>query len=90
MQAAAYSTSKLAADRPVQWAFIGTIQGHKERVGAINTFYNWQPHIIDAGLTAKQMVAQYNTSKFVLIGRGYTNLDCYRIYEAIIAGAIPM
>jgi len=32
----------------------------------------------------------YNDSIFVLSGRGYHSLDCFRIYEAIIAGAIPV
>ena len=32
----------------------------------------------------------YSDSVFVLNGRGYRSLDCFRIYEAIVAGAIPV
>ena len=32
----------------------------------------------------------YNDSIFVINGRGYHTLDCYRIYETIVAGAIPV
>jgi hypothetical protein len=32
----------------------------------------------------------YNNSKFVIIGRGNVSLDCFRIYEAVVAGAIPV
>jgi len=32
----------------------------------------------------------YNNSIFVICGRGNISLDCYRIYEAIVAGAIPV
>jgi hypothetical protein len=32
----------------------------------------------------------YKKTFFVLIGRGNTSLDCVRIYEAIVAGALPV
>ena len=32
----------------------------------------------------------YNNTVFVIVGRGWISLDCFRIYEAIIAGAIPL
>ena len=32
----------------------------------------------------------YNNSIFVICGRGNCSLDCFRIYEAIVAGAIPV
>jgi hypothetical protein len=31
-----------------------------------------------------------NNSIFVICGRGNCSLDCFRIYEAIVAGAIPV
>lgn len=36
------------------------------------------------------MFTKYNNSIFVIVGRGNSSLDCYRIYEAIAAGAIPV
>jgi hypothetical protein len=32
----------------------------------------------------------YNNSIFVISGRGNVSLNCFRIYEAIVAGAIPV
>jgi hypothetical protein len=32
----------------------------------------------------------YNNSIFVICGRGNASLDCFRIYETIVAGAIPV
>jgi hypothetical protein len=32
----------------------------------------------------------YSNSIFVINGRGNCSLDCFRIYEAIVAGAIPV
>lgn len=32
----------------------------------------------------------YSDSIFVLIGRGWSSINCFRIYEAIVAGAIPV
>jgi hypothetical protein len=92
MQAAAYSASKLTADRPNQWAFHGMVHGNKERTHAITTFWLWEPRIIDAELSPSDALELYNSSKFVLIGRDTdgVNLDSHRVYEAIIGGAIPM
>jgi hypothetical protein len=98
--------------RPLNWSFIGTTRGRKERAHAISVFSSWLNHTVDgkqifpalffdlalirwigtniAGLTPPQMLEIYKQSKFVVIGRGQANLDCFRIYEAIIAGALPV
>jgi hypothetical protein len=36
------------------------------------------------------MIKVYNSSKFVVVGRGHSNLDCFRIYESIVGGALPV
>jgi hypothetical protein len=41
----------------------------------------WTPH---------QLFELYNDSIFVINGRGNCSLDCFRIYESINAGAIPV
>lgn len=87
---ARYSLSKRAASREYNWSFVGGVAGHKERHYAIATFSTWDKHLQDAGLSPPQMRGIYNNSKFVLVGRGQVNLDCFRIYEAIIAGAVPV
>lgn len=84
------SLDKKSADREFTWAFIGGVRGHVERGHMLKVFYDWKPYFHDAGLTPTEMLEKYKQSKFVLVGRGLVNIDCFRIYEAIIAGAIPI
>lgn len=88
--AISWSNKKLSADRNVSWSFLGAIRNHHDRVKMIDTFSSWLPHIADVGFSPQEMKNVYNSSKFVLIGRGQASLDCFRIYEAIICGAIPV
>lgn len=37
-----------------------------------------------------ELFSLYNSSIFIPIGRGNIKLDCFRFYEAIVAGAIPV
>jgi hypothetical protein len=78
--------------RDYNWAFIGSEhrQYHTERIEALKVFSSWSPHYRGSGLRPRQMRDIYLRSKFVLVGRGASNLDCFRIYEAILAGAIPI
>ena len=51
-------------------------------------YNNWA---IDAlPISPKNMFEVYHNTVFVLIGRGNISLDCFRIYEAIVSGAIPV
>ena len=90
IEAGAYSLNKKSSERNLSWAFIGSVQGHKERDHALSVFKAWEPYAHDAGLGPQKMRDVYNNSKFVLVGRGQANLDCFRIYESLIAGAIPI
>ena len=85
-----WSLSKNSSARNISWSFLGTTRGHKDRSKAIEIFSEWTPFVHDAGLTPVEMREIYNSSKFVLVGRGQSNLDCFRIYEAIISGALPI
>ena len=38
----------------------------------------------------RELYLLYEDCIFVPIGRGYISLDCFRIYEAVVAGAIPV
>ena len=49
---------------------------------------NWD--IDNMPYSPKKCYEIYSQSKFVIIGRGNTSLDCFRIYEAVVAGAIPV
>lgn len=89
-----YSNKKLASQRTYNWSFIGHI-GHKlrGRQHAIDVFSTWTPFRISKHgeyIHPPEMRDIYNSSKFVLVGKGDHSYDCFRIYEAIIAGAIPI
>eukprot|EP00928_Gymnodinium_smaydae_P064943 TRINITY_DN48161_c0_g1_i1.p2 TRINITY_DN48161_c0_g1~~TRINITY_DN48161_c0_g1_i1.p2 ORF type:complete len:141 (+),score=33.06 TRINITY_DN48161_c0_g1_i1:892-1314(+) len=42
------------------------------------------------GMDAQHMFEKYQDAKIVPVGRGWVNLDCFRIYESAIAGAVPI
>jgi len=90
IEAATYSLERLSSARNYSWSFIGNMMSHKERVIALDVFRAWEPNFNDLGLPPLKMREIYNNSKLVLVGRGHVNLDCYRIYEAIICGAVPI
>jgi hypothetical protein len=62
----------------------------------LTSFSKWHPHYKRAGgdsgniITPHELGHIYNNSKFVVVGRGRVSLDCFRAYEAVIAGAIPV
>ena len=90
IEAATYSLERISNTRNYSWSFIGNIMSHKERVIALDVFTAWKPNFVDLGIPPLKMREIYNNSKLVLVGRGHVNLDCYRIYEAIICGAVPI
>jgi len=82
-------------ERKYLWSFIGSVVGHPvERRQIIEAFSNLKgtgtEGIIELGLSAPQMRDVYGASKFVVIGIGHRNLECFRMYEAIVSGAIPV
>ena len=82
------------------FAFIGTLKS--DRNVMINKFQtafknniihigntNWS-NPMDQHIVPNKMYDIYKESLFIPIGRGNSSLDCFRIYEAIVAGAIPV
>ena len=86
------NSSTIDADsRNLSWAFIGAIAQHHERPHMIEVFTEWLPQLVrTGGLQPQEMRDIYQRSKFVLVGRGFCSLDCFRIYEALICGALPV
>jgi hypothetical protein len=89
-EALPYSVARTSKERTNNWSFIGAMQGHPERKSAIEIFEKWIPFETSYGKNSVEMRNIYNNSKFVLVGRGQANLDCFRIYEAIVSGSIPV
>jgi len=92
VQTAIQNLERKSTDRNLSWSFVGNFKGHRDRDHAINVFSVWDPHveIHDAELNITTMREIYENSKFVVVGKGQVNLDCFRIYESLICGAIPV
>lgn len=86
-------------DRSKIWSFVGSLK--EDRINMLNYFIeefgkqsvylsenNW--NINNLRVSPKELNLKYNNCVFVPIGRGNFSLDCYRIYETILAGSIPI
>ena len=89
---ARWSLARTTTDRAYKWTFIGSFhgKGEQDRKTAIETFAKWEPHFQSNSLKHHEMAAVYNNTVFVLVGRGWVTLDCFRIYESLIGGALPL
>jgi hypothetical protein len=87
------SWQKLSSERTYVWSFIGALR--PQRVEMIDTFrkhFEESEFLCNTSskVSVTDMTDVYKNSKFVLNGRGCVRLDCFRIYEAIMCGAIPI
>lgn len=78
---------KLPKDRIFKWSFIGNIKQDRKKM--INIFSKIKPHFYEK-IEPNKIKDIYRESIFVPVGRGSFRLDCFRIYEAIVCGAIPL
>eukprot|EP00511_Aplanochytrium_stocchinoi_P007362 CAMPEP_0204830008 /NCGR_PEP_ID=MMETSP1346-20131115/8277_1 /ASSEMBLY_ACC=CAM_ASM_000771 /TAXON_ID=215587 /ORGANISM="Aplanochytrium stocchinoi, Strain GSBS06" /LENGTH=385 /DNA_ID=CAMNT_0051960121 /DNA_START=273 /DNA_END=1430 /DNA_ORIENTATION=- len=69
-------------------SFIGTVRfNRKEMVDA----FAQVPHQGPIGRwNSSEVIKVYSNSKFVLNGRGHHSLNCFRLYETFMSGAIPI
>lgn len=86
--------------RKYDFSFIGSLKSDRRIM--LNKFKNnFKNSHIDTGITKwnnphnqrvqpDKLFNIYTNSFFVPIGRGNKSLDCFRLYEAIVAGAIPV
>lgn len=80
---------KKSSERSIKWSFVGNIK-NIERYEMIEKFKKLDNYYIDDSLHPSKMSKIYLNSIFVPNGKGNTNLDCFRLYEASICGAIPV
>ena len=85
-----YMNIKLKAPdkRKYTWSFIGSIR--QNRVNMISVMSQISPFIVSSGLSPTEMKDIYRNSVFVTNERGWCVLDCFRLYEASLCGAIPV
>lgn len=91
LDASELSNMKLPAERKYIWSFSGGRKHDRMKMvqvlkDALHPFrQEWH------GLKPLQMIRElYLESMFVPVGRGGASLDCFRMYEASRAGAIPI
>jgi len=82
-----FRSHKLSSERTNNWAFVGTLK--RDREVMLQTFRN-MPKGYDGLMNSRDMANLYDDTIFVPIGRGNTSLNCFRIYEAVSCGAIPV
>ena len=80
-------------NRRYTWSFVGAIKSNRQDM--INAFINadlGESFVHSSGgMKPCDMYNNiYKNSVFVLSGRGNARLDCFRHYECVIAGAIPV
>ena len=77
-------------ERPYKWSFQG---GRKwDREEGLRVFSDLEPNFagIQGHIGKWELFSLYHESLLVLSGRGDQQADCFRHYEASIAGAIPV
>ncbi|MFZ9376643.1 MAG: class I SAM-dependent methyltransferase [Candidatus Fonsibacter ubiquis] len=80
---------KKSRDRLYSWSWFGDLK--HDRYNMLLKFSNIPSHSysLESPVTKDYMIDKYLNSIFVPCGRGNSTLDCYRIYEAAMCGAIP-
>jgi hypothetical protein len=71
------------------WAFAGNPDKH-DRPEVLRYFAEWRSGVRAQNMTPPEMFELYCNSVFVPSPRGNVRLDCFRLYEASVAGAIPV
>lgn len=70
------------------WSFIGQIKSDREQM--LYEFSKIPKGFIHNNMNKEEMCEIYSQSIFVPCGRGNSTLDCFRLYEASMNGAIPV
>jgi hypothetical protein len=74
--------------KKLKWSWFGDIKN--DRIEMLNQFRQLTPHLTGNSLSKELMCKSYAQSLFVPCGRGNSSLDCFRLYEASMNGAIPV
>ena len=80
---------KNSSDRKYKWSFIGDVRNCRDRKKMKEVMSSIEPYY--HGMLDKQEMREiYRNSVFVCNGMGRKQVDCFRLYEATICGAIPI
>lgn len=79
---------KFTLDKKYDWSFVGKIK--EDRKEMMNVFSKFSNYYVNDNIFTEEMCKIYSQSYFVPCGRGNSSLDCFRLYEASMNGAIPV
>lgn len=82
-----YYTPKVKG-RYYNWTHFGYLKSDRQEM--LMEFSSIENHYAAYGIPADEVRIHYLKSIFVPCGRGNSTLDCYRLYEASMCGAIPV
>lgn len=82
------SLNVLNRNRTYTWSFFGGIKSDRELM--LSTFKKIPNGTYGSTNTINDTIEYYMNSIFVPCGRGNQSLDCFRMYEASVSGAIPV
>lgn len=74
--------------KELNWSFLGDIKTDRQEM--VNQFRKIPKHFVGKSASKDLMCKIYSKSIFVPCGRGNSSLDCFRLYEASMNGAIPV
>ncbi len=75
-------------NKHLKWSWFGEIKSDRNEM--IKQFNNLNPGLTGKSISKELMCKIYSRSVFVPCGRGNSSLDCFRLYEASMNGAIPV
>jgi len=76
------------SERKYNWSFIGNMK--TDRYKMIDAFSIIDNGFTSSGISKSKMINIYLNSIFVPSGRGNSSINCFRLYEASMSGAIPV
>ena len=76
-------------ERKYNWSFVGKMKSDRKKM--IDKFSKKiNKNFVGNNINVLDMFNIYNNTIFVPNGRGNVSLDCFRIYETILSGSIPI
>jgi hypothetical protein len=81
---------KPISQRKYNWSWSGSLKNDRMWMISIFSYLSKGNVHINSSLSKSELYSLYSDSIFVPCGKGYSSYDCFRIYEAIVCGAIPV
>lgn len=77
------------SERKLNWSYVGDMN-KSDRKELYNNFIRMSEYKCDNGIPADKMSEIYADTIFAPCGRGNSSLNCMRLYESSMVGAIPI